>query len=69
MFTLGSDDMLVPGSKYNISEATIGDFRFTTTLHINALNLQDFYEYQCVAKVRRTNLRSVGLGQCDQMIE
>jgi hypothetical protein len=46
------DDMLVPGSKYNISEETIGDFRFVTTLHINALNAQDFYEYQCVAKVR-----------------
>jgi hypothetical protein len=26
--------------------------RYTTTLHINALNSQDYFEYQCVAKVR-----------------
>ena len=43
--------MLVPGSKYNISEVTIGDYKSVTTLHIGHLNSQDFYEYQCVAKV------------------
>ena len=47
----GSEDMLVPGSKYNITEESIGDFRFVTTLHITGLNSADFYEYQCVAKV------------------
>jgi hypothetical protein len=48
--------MLVPGSKYNITEEGIGDFRFVTTLHINVLNSADFYEYQCVAKVSHWNL-------------
>ena len=52
MHVLGSEDMLVPGSKYNISEVTIGDYKFVTTLHIGHLNSQDFYEYQCVTKVR-----------------
>jgi len=47
--------MLVPSAKYNISEESIGDFRFTSTLYISKLAHQDFSEYQCVAKVNKTD--------------
>ena len=44
--------MLVPGTKYNMTEESKGDYRYITTLHINSLNAQDYFEYQCVAKVQ-----------------
>lgn len=42
--------MIVPSVKYNISEESINDYQFVSTLHIKSLNADDFAQYICVAK-------------------
>ena len=42
--------MIVPSSKYNISDDVISDYQFVSTLLIKSLNKNDFAQYVCVAK-------------------
>ena len=42
--------MIVPSMKYNISEVSLNDYHFVSTLHIKSLNKNDFAQYVCVAK-------------------
>ena len=42
--------MIVPSLKYNISEVSLNDYHFVSTLHIKSLNKNDFAQYVCVAK-------------------
>ena len=45
-----SGAMIVPSSKYNISDEVINDYQFVSTLLIKSLNKNDFAQYVCVAK-------------------
>ena len=45
-----SGAMIVPSSKYNISDDVISDYQFVSTLLIKSLNKNDFAQYVCVAK-------------------
>ena len=42
--------MIVPSSKYNISDQVLSDYRVVSTLLIKSLNKIDFAQYVCVAK-------------------
>ena len=42
--------MIVPSLKYNISEISLNDYQFLSTLHISGLTKNDFSQYVCVAK-------------------
>ena len=51
MFWMRKDgSMIVPSIKYNISDQSISDYQFVSTLHIKSLNKDDFAQYVCVAK-------------------
>ena len=45
-----SGAMIVPSSKYNISDEIISAYQFASTLLIKSLNKKDFAQYVCVAK-------------------
>ena len=42
--------MIVPSLKYNISDQSLSDYQFVSTLHIKSLKKEDFAQYICVAK-------------------
>ena len=42
--------MIVPSLKYNISDQSLSDYQFVSTLHIKSLKKEDFAQYVCVAK-------------------
>ena len=42
--------MIVPSSKYNISDEVLSNYQFVSTLLIKSLNKNDFAQYVCVAK-------------------
>ena len=42
--------MIVPSVKYNISDESLSDYQFVSTLHIRGLSKEDFAQYVCVAK-------------------
>ena len=49
-FFFVSGAMIVPSSKYNISDEIISAYQFASTLLIKSLNKKDFAQYVCVAK-------------------
>lgn len=54
-------EMLVPGTKYNITERSINGYTIVNTLQMRSIDVEDYGEYSCVSKNT--------IGQSEESIE